>query len=64
MITTIIMNVKKTNWCIIKTFLGPFFLYFSVLFFIFIVQFAWQQMEKFIGKGLKNGTLLPNYFFG
>jgi len=45
--------LKKLDSYIIKTFLGPFFFIFSVLFFIFIVQFAWQQMEKFVGKGLE-----------
>lgn len=44
--------VKKLDWYTIKTFIGPFFFIFSILFFIFIVQFAWQEMEKFAGKGL------------
>lgn len=44
--------VKKLDWYTVKTFLGPFFFIFSILFFIFIVQFAWQEMEKFAGKGL------------
>ena len=44
---------KKLDGYILKTFLGPFFFIFSILFFIFIVQFAWQEMEKFIGKGLE-----------
>lgn len=43
---------KKLDWYTVKTFLGPFFFIFSILFFIFIVQFAWQEMEKFAGKGL------------
>lgn len=44
--------VRKLDWYTVKTFLGPFFFIFSILFFIFIVQFAWQEMEKFAGKGL------------
>lgn len=44
--------IKKLDWYTVKTFLGPFFFIFSILFFIFIVQFAWQEMEKFAGKGL------------
>ncbi|MBA5629459.1 LptF/LptG family permease [Moheibacter lacus] len=43
---------RKLDWYTVKTFLGPFFFIFSILFFIFIVQFAWQEMEKFAGKGL------------
>lgn len=44
--------IKKLDWYTVKTFLGPFFFIFSILFFVFIVQFAWQEMEKFAGKGL------------
>ena len=49
--------LKKLDGYILKTFLGPFFFIFSILFFIFIVQFAWQEMEKFIGKGLEWYTI-------
>lgn len=49
--------LKKLDRYILKTFLGPFFFIFSILFFIFIVQFAWQEMEKFIGKGLEWYTI-------
>ena len=48
---------KKLDWYTVKTFLGPFFFIFSILFFIFIVQFAWQEMEKFAGKGLSWFTI-------
>ncbi|MFA7687739.1 MAG: LptF/LptG family permease [Moheibacter sp.] len=48
---------KKLDWYTVKTFLGPFFFIFSILFFIFIVQFAWQEMEKFAGKGLSWMTI-------
>lgn len=44
--------LKKLDWYTIKTFFGPFIFIFSVLFFIFMVQFAWQEMDKFTGKGL------------
>ncbi len=49
--------VRKLDWYTVKTFLGPFFFIFSILFFIFIVQFAWQEMEKFAGKGLSWVTI-------
>ncbi len=44
--------IKKLDWYIIRTFFGPFLFIFSVLMFIFVVQFAFTQMDKFIGKGL------------
>ena len=55
--------LKKLDWYIIKTFLGPFLFIFSVLFFIFIVQFAWQEMEKFVGKGLEWYTIVELLFY-
>ncbi|MDR2121525.1 MAG: LptF/LptG family permease [Flavobacteriaceae bacterium] len=44
--------IKKLDWYIIRTFFGPFLFIFSVLMFIFVVQFAFTQMDKFVGKGL------------
>jgi lipopolysaccharide export system permease protein len=44
--------IKKLDWYIIRTFFGPFLFIFSVLMFIFVVQFAFNQMDKFLGKGL------------
>ncbi|WP_128330506.1 LptF/LptG family permease [Apibacter sp. HY039] len=44
--------IKKLDWYIIRTFFGPFLFIFSVLMFIFVVQFAFTQMDKFLGKGL------------
>ena len=54
---------RKLDAYILKTFLGPFFFIFSILFFIFIVQFAWQQIDKFIGKGLEWYTILELLFY-
>lgn len=48
---------RKLDWYTVRTFLGPFFFIFSILFFIFIVQFAWQEMERFAGKGLSWVTI-------
>lgn len=44
--------IKKLDWYIIRTFFGPFLFIFSVLMFIFVIQFAFTQMDKFLGKGL------------
>ena len=55
--------LKKLDGYILKIFLGPFFFIFSILFFIFIVQFAWQEMEKFIGKGLEWYTIAELLFY-
>jgi len=44
--------LKKLDWYIIRTFFGPFLFIFSVLMFIFVFQYAFTQMDLFIGKGL------------
>ena len=55
--------LKKLDWYTIKTYFGPFLFIFSVLFFIFMVQFAWQEMEKFAGKGLDMITIFKLLFY-
>lgn len=55
--------LKKLDWYTIKTYFGPFLFIFSVLFFIFMVQFAWQEMEKFAGKGLDMLTIFKLLFY-
>ena len=48
---------------IIKTFFGPFFFIFSVLFFIFIVDIVWIQLGQFMGKGLSTFQILKLLFY-
>ena len=55
--------LKKLDWYTLKTYFGPFLFIFSVLFFIFMVQFAWQEMEKFAGKGLDVFTIFKLLFY-
>ena len=44
--------VKILDRYIIKTFFGPFFFIFSILFFIFMVNIVWIQLGQFMGKGM------------
>lgn len=55
--------IRKLDWYTVKTFIGPFILIFSILFFIFIVQFAWQEMDKYAGKGLSLFTIGKLLFY-
>jgi len=48
---------------IIKTFFGPFFFIFSVLFFIFMVNIVWIQLGQFMGKGLSTFQILKLLFY-
>lgn len=54
---------KKLDWYIVKTFFGPFFFIFSVLFFIFIVNIIWIQLGQFMGKGLTYWEILKLLFY-
>ena len=55
--------LKKLDQYIIKTFLGPFFFIFSVLFFIFMVNIIWIQLAQFTGKGLTTWEILKFLFY-
>ena len=44
--------VKKLDVLIIKSFLGPLLLTFSISEFVLLLQFLWKIIEKMIGKGL------------
>jgi lipopolysaccharide export system permease protein len=44
--------LKKLDKLILKEFLGPFFLTFSVVLFIFLTQFMIKNFKHFVGKGL------------
>ncbi|SHK09097.1 LptF/LptG family permease [Chryseobacterium polytrichastri] len=55
--------LKILDRYIIKTFFGPFFFIFSVLFFIFIVNIVWVQLGQFMGKGLSTWEILKLLFY-
>ncbi|KMQ68382.1 permease [Chryseobacterium sp. FH2] len=55
--------LKILDKYIIKTFFGPFFFIFSVLFFIFIVNIIWVQLGQFMGKGLTYWQILKLLFY-
>ena len=44
--------MKKLDKLIFKTFIGPFFLTFCVVVFIFLLQFLLSHFQDIVGKGL------------
>ena len=50
--------VKKLDKLIIKSFLGPLLLTFSIAEFVLLLQFLWKVIEKMIGKGLDTIVIL------
>ncbi len=55
--------LKILDKYVIKTFFGPFFFIFSVLFFIFVVNIIWIQIGQFMGKGLSYTEILKLLFY-
>ncbi|MBQ9255315.1 MAG: LptF/LptG family permease [Bacteroidales bacterium] len=50
--------MKKLDKFILKSYLGPLLLTFSIAMFVLMLQFLWQKMESLIGKGLETFVLL------
>jgi lipopolysaccharide export system permease protein len=50
--------VKKLDLLIIKSFLGPLLLTFSISEFALLMQHIWKILEKMIGKGLDTLVIL------
>lgn len=50
--------MKKLDILIIKSFLGPLLLTFSISEFVLLLQFLWKILEKMIGKGLDTIVIL------
>ncbi|MDR1725831.1 MAG: LptF/LptG family permease [Bacteroidales bacterium] len=45
--------MKKLDKFILKSYIGPLILTFSISMFVLLLQFLWQKMERIIGKGLE-----------
>lgn len=51
-------KIKKLDWLLIKSFLGPFAITSVLVIFTFLMQFYWLYMDDLIGKGLGIGMML------
>ncbi len=49
--------VKRLDRFILKSYLGPLGLTFSIAVFVLLLQFLWKQIEKIVGKGLEIGVI-------
>ena len=45
-------KMKKLDWFIIKSYLGPLVMTFFVSLFILLMQFVWKYIDDLVGKGL------------
>ncbi len=45
--------LKRLDWFIFKSYLGPFVLTFFISVFVLLVQFLWKYVDDFVGKGFE-----------
>jgi lipopolysaccharide export system permease protein len=55
--------MKKLDWFILKSYLGPLFMTFFIAVFILLMQFLWKYIDDLVGKGLEWYIILKLLFF-
>ena len=56
-------RLKKLDYLILRSFMGPFAVTFFLVLFAFTLQFYWLYMDELIGKGLGVGLTLQLMLF-
>lgn len=49
--------MKKLDWLVFKSFIGPQILTFFIVLFVFVLQFLWMYVDDLAGKGLEMNVL-------
>ena len=52
------MRMKKLDWLVVKSFIGPFILTFWIAQFVLVMQFLWKYVDDLVGKGLDPWVLM------
>ncbi len=55
--------MKKIDRLILKSFIGPLLLTFSIAVFVLLMQFVWKYIDDMVGKGLSVGTIAELLFY-
>ncbi len=55
--------MKKIDFLIIKSFIGPFIVTFFIALFVLIMQFLWKYIDDLVGKGLEMSVIGELIFF-
>ncbi len=61
--TVIIQIMKKLDWFILKSYLGPLVMTFFIAVFILLMQFLWKYIDDLVGKGLEWYIIAKLLFF-
>ncbi len=56
--------MKLLDRYILKSYLGPFLLTFTITLFILVMQFLWLYIDELVGKGLGMGVILEFMAWG
>jgi lipopolysaccharide export system permease protein len=55
--------MKRLDWFILKSYLGPLVLTFFIALFILLMQFVWKYIDDLVGKGLEWYIIVKLLFF-
>lgn len=55
--------MKKLDWFILKSYLGPLVMTFFIALFILLMQFLWKYIDDLVGKGLEWYIILKLMFY-
>lgn len=50
--------MKKLDFFVLRSFLGPFLLTFLIVIFVLMMQFLWLYIDELVGKGLSLGVIV------
>ena len=53
-----VLRIKKLDWLVVKSFIGPFVLTFWIAQFVLVMQFLWKYIDDLVGKGLETVVLI------
>ena len=55
--------MKKLDWFILKSYLGPLVMTFFISLFILLMQFLWKYIDDLVGKGLEWYVIVKLLFY-
>ncbi len=55
--------MKKLDRLILKSFLGPLVLTFTIAVFVLLMQFVWKYIDDLVGKGLEFKVIMELLFY-
>lgn len=55
--------MRKLNWFILKSYLGPLVMTFFIALFILLMQFVWKYIDDLVGKGLEWYVIFKLLFY-